>query len=284
MSEMIGLCVTHCSMTTDLNHVAAVERYYERNTEAFLRLGENEGVPAIHIALWPDGVETVAQAMEVAHRLVLERISSLPLKRVADLGCGMGSALAYLDRHLPEDIELHGLTLGTPVVGQKDGGRVHVQHGDFHCADAVLPQCTAAFCIEALAHSHDPELFFAAAGRLLDSGGRLVVLDDVVMHTDEPSRALETYRAHWLAPGVQPLERMVEWASAAGFTLENSENLTPWIRLGRPRDQLIRWSRPLWSWLSRTSEYAKSLSGGDARQKCLQSGETEFRLLEFSKP
>ena len=122
------------------SHVDAVERYYARNTKAFLRLGENEGVPAIHIALWPEGVDTVAEAMQVAHRLVLERISEIPLKRVADLGCGMGSALAYLDHHLPTTVELHGLTLGTPVLPTTEDSRISIQHGDFHQADDVLPQ------------------------------------------------------------------------------------------------------------------------------------------------
>jgi len=269
--------------TKQPSHVDAVERYYERNTKAFLRLGENEGVPAIHIALWPEGVETVADAMQVAHQLILDTIKAQPLKRVADLGCGMGAALAYLDDHLPREVELHGLTLGTPVLTRGQDTRIHIQHGDFHQSDTLLPTCSAAFCIEALAHANDPEQFFAAAGRLLEPGGRLLVMDDVVMHNNAPSRHLDTYRAHWLAPGVQPLDAMVRWASEAGLTLERSQDLTPWIRLGRPRDRLIRWTRPLWSWLTRFSDYAKSLSGGDARQRCLQAGETNFRLLVFTR-
>ena len=269
-------------MTTERpSHVDAVERYYARNTKAFLRLGDNEGVPAIHIALWPDGVDTVADAMQVAHRLILDTIQSQPLKRVADLGCGMGAALAYLDAHLPHDVELHGLTLGTPVLARGDDSRIHIQHGDFHRSDETLPTCSAAFCIDAIAHAHDPEQFFAAAGRLLEPGGRLLVMDDVVMHNKAASKHLDTYRAHWLAPGVQPLDSLVHWANAAGLSLENNRDLTPWIRLGRPRDRLIRWTRPLWAWMTRFSEYAKSLSGGDARQRCLETGETNFRLLVF---
>jgi cyclopropane fatty-acyl-phospholipid synthase-like methyltransferase len=263
------------------DHIDAVERYYQRNTKAFLSFGENEGVPAIHIALWPEGTETVAEAMEVVHRLVLEHLEPLTLNRVADLGCGMGSALAFLDRHLPPEVELHGLTLGTPNIKLSETPRIRIQHGDFHHADELLPVCTAAFCIEAFAHSNDPAKFFAAAARLLQPGGSLVVIDDVVTHTHAPSKSLSTYRAHWLAPGVQPLAHIVQWADEAGFSLKSSKNLTPWIRLGRPRDYLIRWSRPLWSWLTHASEYTKSLSGGDARQKCLQKGDTEFQLLEF---
>jgi len=263
------------------DHLDAVERYYQRNTEAFLRLGKNDGVPAIHIALWPEGTNTLAEAMNVAHRLILERIKPLHLVRVADLGCGMGSALAYLDQHLSSEVELYGLTLGTPEIQNLDTTRIQIQHGDFHDSNALLPSCSAAFCIEAIAHSDNPAKFFDSAAGLLDRGGKLLIMDDVVMHTDAPSESLTTYRSHWLAPGVQPLEHLAQWADDAGFSLQHSQNLTPWIRLGRPRDHLIRWSRPLWSWLTESSEYAKSLSGGDARQRCLQTGETEFQLLEF---
>jgi cyclopropane fatty-acyl-phospholipid synthase-like methyltransferase len=262
-------------------HIKQVERYYQRNTEAFLRLGENEGVPAIHIALWPEGTETVAEAMEVAHQLILEIIQDLPLHRVADLACGMGAALAHLDRHLSEGVELYGLTLGTPILGSKTSDRIQIQRGDFHEADTLLPPCSVAFCIEAMAQSDEPERFFAAAGRLLEPGGRLIVIDDVMMHTEMPSTALQTYRAHWLAPGVQPLGQLTRWAANAGLTLTSSKDLTPWVRLGRPRDRSLRWTRPLWGWLSHGSQYAKSLSGGDARQRCLETGETQFQILEF---
>ena len=241
-------------MTQESKHIDDVERYYARNTEAFLRMGENDGVPAIHIALWPDGTETVAQAMEVAHRLILERITPHPLRRVADLGCGMGAGLFYLAKHLSADVELYGLTLGTPHVNANNVERIQIKQGDYHQSDTLLPSCSAAYSIEALAHSNDPERYFAAAGRLLEPNGRLIILDDVVMHHDPPSQALETYRAHWLAPGVQPLTSIIEWARSAGLSLTSSQNLTPWIHLGRPRDQWIRRTRPLWAWLTAHSE------------------------------
>ena len=283
-TDIFSLRVMQTTMVSDPRpHVDNVERYYQRNTKAFLRLGDNDGVAAIHIALWPEGTETVAEAMEVTHRLVLERIQDQPLTRVVDLGCGMGAALAYLDRHLPADVALDGLTLGTPITASQSSDRIHIQQGDFHKADQLLPPCSAAFCIEALAHSNDPARFFASASRLLEKGGQLIVIDDVVMHNDPPSQALETYREHWLAPGVQTQDNLRQWSSDAGLTLIDTQNLTPWIRLGRPRDRWIRWTRPMWAWLTNSSQYAKSLSGGDARQRCLETGETQFQLLVFRR-
>ena len=269
-------------------HVDKVTRYYQRNTGKFLRFGENDGYPAIHIALWPEGTASVAEALSVAHRLIAEAIQAHgePVHRVADLGCGMGAALVYMADHLGSNVALEGLTIGTPPPMLKDhseSGRIRIQEGDFHQADAFLPPCSAAYCIEAMAHSGDVNAFMRAASKVLEAGGRLIVIDDFVESEDPPSRVLQTYRAHWLVPGVRPLKEVERIAMAHGLRLESNQDLTPWIRLGRPRDHLIRWTRPLWAWLCRFSDYAKSMSGGDARQRCLQSGQTRFRMLQFVK-
>lgn len=269
------------------HHVDDVSHYYQRNTKAFLRLGENDGYPAIHIALWPEGVTTVPEALAVAHGLVLDALQRHdgPLRRVVDLGCGMGAALAYLHDRLDSNVALEGLTLGTPPpkLTAQDADRIRIQEADFHRADEFVPSCSAAFCIEAVAHSGDLDAFFGAVSRALEPGGRLIVMDDFAVSTRAPSRPLVRYRAHWLAPGVRPLSEVRRIAGAHGLRLDAERDLTPWIRLGRPRDKLIRWTRPLWGWLCRFSEYAKSLSGGDARQRCLRSGETRFQMLEFVK-
>ena len=150
----------------------------------------------------------------------------------------MGAALAYLDRHLPDDVALEGLTLGTPINASGPGSRIRIQ-GDFRCCRrAGTLQC--CFCIEALAHSNDPARFFASAGRLLMTGGQLIVIDDVVMHNNPPSRALETYRAHWLAPGVQPMDQLKQWANDLNSHSLKAKTSPHGFGLDAPRP-LIRW-------------------------------------------
>jgi len=274
--------------THPTDHVTRVTRYYSRNTAKFLRFGENDAYPAIHIALWPAGTESVADALAVAHQLIVDAVSAHEgsVERVVDLGCGMGAALLYLADHVGPDIALEGLTLGTPpprLIPHIDSGRVQIHQADFHHADAVVPSCSIAFSIEAMAHSNDLDAFLQSASRMLDAGGRLIILDDFAESESTPSRWLDTYRAHWLVPGVRPLAEVVRVAGQHGLVLADNRDLTPWIRLGRPRDRFLQWTRPLWGWLCRFSDYAKSLSGGDARQRCLASGETCFRMVQFEK-
>ena len=270
------------------HHVNRVTRYYVRNTQKFLRFGENDAYPAIHIALWPAGTETVEAALAVAHALIADAIEEHPgrVRRVVDLGCGMGAALHHLAERLDADIVLEGLTLGTPpprLTAHIQSGRVRIQQADFHQAHAVIDSSSVAFSIEAMAHSDDVEAFFRSASRLLEPGGVLMIMDDFAASEAVPSRWLRTYRAHWLVPGVRPLCEVERIAARHGFEMVGNQDLTPWIRLGRPRDRLLRWTRPLWGWLCRWSDYAKSLSGGDARQRCLEAGETHFRFVQFRR-
>jgi hypothetical protein len=71
----------------------------------------------------------------------------------------------------------------------------------------------------------------------------------------------------------------VRHAAEAGLTLVEDADLTPWLELGRPRDRAIRLlvgaTRPL----RPRGEYWRSLSGGDALQRCLGAGLLDYRLL-----
>ena len=122
--------------------------------------------------------------------------------------------------------------------------------------NATLPKAVTTKSLEekdekillvAMAHSDDLESFMASAARMLDAGGRLVVMDDFAESEAPPSRWLATYRAHWLVPGVRPVAEVKRIAQRHGLRLVGNRDLTPWIRLGRPRDRLLRWTRPLWA-------------------------------------
>lgn len=269
-------------------HTDRVTRYYEQNTSAFLRFGKDAGSEAIHIALWPEGVETLEAAMNVAHDLIAEAIqsTSIPVTRIADLGCGVGSALLYLRDHLSPEIHLEGLTIGTLNEAQIrtiNDSQIRIQHGDFHQASTLLPPCEFAFAIEAFAHAADPAQFFLEVGELLVAGGRLVLIDDTCTSDTAASKTLDCYRSNWLVPSVLSVATLDQYAAQAGLIRIETKDLTPWIHLGRPRDKLLRWSLPFWSWTSRWWNYAKSMRGGDARQRCFESNETEFSMLVYKK-
>jgi tRNA1(Val) A37 N6-methylase TrmN6 len=144
---------------------AEVRRYYDANTEAFVRHGEGGGLGAIHRAVWGPGVTTRDHAFRYVDDLILRQLDTLSLPgtaHVLDLGCGVGGSLAYLAQQRP--IRGTGITL-SPVqaslgrqrlaaLGVAD--RVQIVEGDFTALPGDLCGVNLAYAIVAFVHCNSP--------------------------------------------------------------------------------------------------------------------------------
>jgi SAM-dependent methyltransferase len=280
-------------------HPRQVRAYYDQNTKRFLRWGKDEGTSNIHGALWPPEVRSLGEAMNYANELVAREIERCPypVTRVLDLGCGVGSTLFYLGRRLPQVRLMLGVSL-SPVqirlarrrIPANQAHRFLFEEGCFQELPAGRFQADFAYAIEAFTHGPDPDRFFEVQAQMLPPGGRLVIIDDCL--TEEVPLAegsarhvklLDRYRRNWLLPGLRSVNALRSSAAPRGFRLIRDRNLTPHLRLGRPRDQaitlLVRWTGRLME----RNVYLRTLVGGDAKQKCYREGLTAYRLLVFEK-
>jgi SAM-dependent methyltransferase len=280
-------------------HARQVREYYDHNTERFLRWGKDEGTANLHGALWPPDVTSLGAAMHYSNELVAREIEQCPypVNRVLDLGCGVGGGLFYLGRRLPRVRCFTGISLSPLQIysarqrvpeTQKD--RFHFAEGCFLKLPAERFKADFSYSIEAFTHGPDPDIFFDVQARVLPPGGRLAIIDDCLsdeMHTDglsaRQARLLGIYRRNWLLPGLRGLTALKSLAGENGFRLVKDQNLTPLLRLGRPRDKaislLVRFLGPLME----RDPYLRSLLGGDAKQKCYLEGLIHYRLLVFEK-
>ncbi len=274
-----------------------VRDYYDHNTARFLRWGKDDGTLNLHAALWPPGVVSLADAMQFSNELVAREIERCPnpVNRVLDLGCGVGGSLFYLGRRLPRVHVLTGISLSPAQVNRARQQtpdelktRVHIEEGSFLRLSSERFKADLSFAIEAFTHGPDPERFFGGQAALLPAGGRLVIIDDCLSDAMNPEilparlkRLLDTYRRNWLLPGLRAVSDLKHIAGKKGVRLIDDRNLTPYLRLGRPRDKVIALlARCLGHWMERDT-YLRSLLGGDARQKCYSAGLIHYRLLVF---
>jgi SAM-dependent methyltransferase len=260
-----------------------VRDYYDANTWKFLVSGSQR---AIHRELWGRGVTTRAEAVHHAHDLVLDQLPT-DVRRVLDLGCGVGTAALYLAQRRP--VEVVGVSISQDQVRRAQGyasrcgpleGSVEFLTGDFTALPEVLTGFDLAFAIESFVHADPTSAFFAEAARALRPGGVLVVVDDIRVG-DPDDRRLDDVRTDWHAATLVSLSEAESLADAVGLDLVASLDLTPSQRLGRPRDRLIRVTQPVLRLLRRRSAWAQSLVGGDALQRCHRAGLLEYRLLRF---
>ena len=285
------------------NPTPTVRQYYDHNTARFLRHGQHEHTRNIHQPLWAEGISSVEQAVSYSNRLVLKQLNKLGQNRsdqelqVLDLGCGVGSSVLYLAEHFAQPAQFTGISISSVQIeyaqrfGEEHirGQRCRFLTGDFLDLP-TLPPIDLAFAIEAFLHATDAQRFFAQVAQKLKPGGKLILIDDFLTPRGEQGKLsqkqvawLADFRSGWLAGSLVSEQRAVALAAQNGLAFRESQNLTPYMKLGRPRDQLIGLLRFFAAPYMRRSTYWRALNGGYAKQQCLKTGLVEYRQLIWQK-
>jgi cyclopropane fatty-acyl-phospholipid synthase-like methyltransferase len=287
----------------------AVGRYYDSNTRGFLAAGEGGKSLSIHRGIWAPGTTTVAQAADHVPALMLQQARETGARNILDLGCGVGGTCLYLAQGLavgngPADCRITGLTISAEqarlgkhlVARQGFDGVVSLMQGDYtdQAAFAGLPPQDLVVALESLIHSPDLRATLANAATALKPGGRLVICDDMIINDPEPAdrnlagrriadRDLADFRRCWHAYGLTSREALARHCRAAGLELRIDDDLSPLLRLFRPRDRLAAFFIPVLR-LFREWPWAQNLVGGTALQRLLARGVLSYRYQVWVKP
>ena len=270
---------------------ADVRTYYDRNTPAFIRLGQGGG--AIHRAVWGPGVTDRDAAFQYVHRLIAARIRTVTppsgVAHVLDLGCGVGATLCELARHQPlrgTGVTISGVQARLAAERIAELGladRVSCYEADYTALPPSITDVDLAYAIESFVHGPSPAAFFEQAARVTRPGGLLIVCDDV-RHPAQDVRAdavVTRFMRGWHVNSLETVDSLRRTAAAAGFAQEERIDLTPYLELRRPRDKAIDIvSRALgWSGWKRLAP----LIGGAALQEGLQRGWIAYEFIVFRR-
>jgi len=276
------------------NTTAEVRRYYDRHTARFIAYGQGGVEGAIHRAVWGAGVTTHEQAFHYVDDCLSKAFLTLPSsdgsRHVIDLGCGVGASLCYLARQLP--ILGTGVTL-SPVQARLARARIHAAEltdrlrcieGDFTDLTLELPHADMVCAIESFVHSANPTAFFAQCARIVRPGGILAICDDMRRPTIDVAahRVITRFRRGWHIHTLIDRNELRQLATAAGFTHRSTEDLTPHLELGRPRDRALALLTALIGWLPIDSILGH-LTGGSALHSCLERGWIGYDLALFDR-
>ena len=276
------------------NSTAEVRRYYDRHTARFIAYGQGGVEGAIHRAVWGAGVTTHEQAFHYVDDCLSKAFLTLPSsngsRHIIDLGCGVGASLCYLARQLP--ILGTGVTL-SPVQARLARARIHAAEltdrlrcieGDFTDLTLELPHADMVCAIESFVHSANPTAFFAQCARIVRPGGILAICDDMRRPTIDVAahRVINRFRRGWHIHTLVDRNELRQLATASGFTHRSTEDLTPHLELGRPRDRALALLTALIGWLPIDSILGH-VTGGSALHSCLERGWIGYDLALFHR-
>lgn len=273
-----------------------VQRFYNENTELFLTLGHSsEG--SIHRAIWAYGVSSRDEALhyiddQICKLLLDQDFSSTP--HIVDLGCGVASSLCYIESQV--SVSGLGVTLSEKqcklanrrIKKQGYSDKLQCIQGDFCRLPKDLQQADLTFAIESFVHAQSAGAFFHQASTLVKPGGFLVICDDfladeALLQDKEAAHWLDRFREGWLVNSLLSNEQVNKYAAQAGFRKVESQNLSPYLKLNRPRDYLISLLVRVLNKVSLKSPYLQMLYGGDALQKCLSKQWINYELKVWQK-
>ncbi len=274
---------------------ADVRRYYDRHTGNFVAHGEGGAAGALHRAVWGPGVADHDAAFHYVEDRLVDRLRDQPIGQppahVVDLGCGVGGSLCHLAARLP--VRGTGLTLSPVQVRHAErrireaglSDRVRCLEADYCEPPPDLPPADLAYAIESLAHGPDPARFFAACARIVRPAGLLAICDDFLRPGDGPAarRTVARFRRGWRLNTLLHPHELRALAARAGFEHLSTDDLTPHLRLGRPRDRVAALFIAAFGWLPLDRTRFGHLVGGTALQTCLAKGWIGYDLALFRR-
>lgn len=282
-------------------HVHRVADYYDDNTRRFLLVAESPGSDAIHRGVWTPDVANVAQAVDTVNRLMIERLrghAPSGSARVLDLGCGVGGTMVRLAREV--DGIISGVTISrvqAEIAAKRfarEGltDRCHVLCADFAELPAE-PHYDAMVAVEAVVHSPSLEKLLPSLADRLRPGGRLILCDDWMTDKDRGlaarERCLDQFRAGWRIGSLHTVAELVAMSGRAGLRLVEDMDLTSYLRLGRPRDRVVKMAVGTTAIVPRLRNrlvempFWANMIGGSALQVGLSQRWLEYHFLVLEK-
>jgi cyclopropane fatty-acyl-phospholipid synthase-like methyltransferase len=202
--------------------------------------------------------------------------------------------------------------LGCSLVARRGlADRVSLIQGDYTdpASFAGLPPQDLVVALESFIHSPDLKATLANATAALKPGGRLVICDDMIMDdtgseenqivdsdiadsvpTDRDNansvssdREFADFRRCWHAYGLTTRDALARLCQDQGLHLLTEMDLSPLLRLFRPRDRLAAFFLPALR-LFRNWPWAQNLVGGTALQRLLAQGSLGYRYQVWVKP
>lgn len=217
----------------DIARLAAVRADRAQAAEAYF---------AVHAAEW-DAIRSLHVAESAVETAIRRLLGEAPVGRLVDIGTGTGRMMELFGRQatsaLGVDRSPEMLRMARAKLAEAGLDRAELRQGDMYALPLASRSADTVILHQVLHYAHQPAAAIAEAARLLDEGGRLLIVD-FDRHEKEELRTRDAHVRLGFDDG-----QMVGWYAAAGLenaaveTLDGGE-LTVKLWLGRRASATLR--------------------------------------------
>jgi SAM-dependent methyltransferase len=188
--------------------------------------------------------ETGEYSDRVVHRLIAQAVTGIGPIDALDAGCGYGGTC--LDLHCTLGGRWLGITINKQQyrIAQRNANAMGVAEAvsfAYTSYDAPLPcRFNLVFGIESLIHSPLPEATVANLSAALEPGGRLVIVDDMLVEPILPQNQpdIDGFKRMWRCPAMPTDKQWMQHLEAAGCAVEEVIDLSGRMS-PRPEAELV---------------------------------------------
>ncbi len=218
------------------HHQENIKKYYNSTQfdYSFIWNWGLKSTPSLHFGYYDEKATKHKQAIFRVNEVLADWANVVDATKVLDAGCGLGNTSIWLAEN--RNSKVTGITLVQKQVdtANKLAKKQNVKNVDFLVADYLQTpfddnSFDVVWACEALCHATDKSLFYKEAFRILRSGGRLVIAENLRPTRpmiDEKEKFLHEIFDAWAIPDLDTLDEHKSHANKAGFINFQSKDVT----------------------------------------------------------
>lgn len=263
------------------NYESLIRNYYDKNTSRFLRYGQGGKDYTIHrVVSHPEAVNP----SRFQEECILRLLKQYAVESVIDLGCGVGSSLAWLSGQ--HSAHYTGLTLSpiqAEIARKMLGDSINIITGSYLDEDSYRRMTAPAgrqmfYGIESWLHCANPHKLINLIQKRCRSGDILLFWDDFPATAIHHNHHIEDFRKGWHAINLLSQEQSDAIVGSFGFRSIIDQDYSPFLEIDRIRDYVIAASLPLLRIFRLKSPWWQNLLGGNALRRLLKDRVLSYRL------
>ncbi len=216
-------------------HRQKVINYYSECWLNRFKEGHNPKSRAMHLGYFDNGSTDNDDAKNKMNELLAAKIGLAGQSdwQLVDAGCGVGGTCVYLAKNFP-GVKITGINIASDQIEFAERevrlagltGAVNFISSDYTNTPLATSSVNVVYAVESLCHASDKAEFFAEAMRILQPGGKVIMLDYVLTMPEaslSPANAalLHNFKEGWSVKDY--IENPPQYLTQAGFTaIENS--------------------------------------------------------------